>query len=140
MTTSGDLAGTSWKGTAELWLDPLGNVAATSECTVKVGESEVSYTWAYEGEPHQGRLALRAGGADFTDTFHSSTAMPCAAVPSTWALVDVFGTYEAGDGPPWGWRIAISQRPGGGEIVIQMTNVKPWGEDGRAVRMVAKRA
>jgi len=41
----------------------------------------------------------------------------------------------AGEGPPWGWRVAVAHRPSG-ELVLQMTNIKPWGEDGRAVRMI----
>ncbi len=105
-----------------------------------MSESELRYTWAHEGKAHEGKLALRSGGADFTDTFHSASAMACRAAPSTWALVDVLGTYEAGGGPPWGWRITVSQRPHSGELVLQMTNITPWGEDGRAVRMVAARA
>ena len=46
----------------------------------------------------------------------------------------------AGDGPPWGWRTKLSLRAMGGEgLVLQMTNIAPWGESGRAVRMVATR-
>jgi hypothetical protein len=62
--------------------------------------------------------------------------MRCAAVPGSWALVDVAGTYAAG-ADRWGWRVHVSVRPTG-ELVLQMTNVCPWGEDGRAVRMVAR--
>jgi hypothetical protein len=62
--------------------------------------------------------------------------MRCMAVASSWSIVDVEGTYSAGDGTDWAWRISLSQRPGG-ELVLQMTNITPWGERGRAVRMVA---
>lgn len=134
------LAGSTWRGQGELWLDPHGDEAERCECTLAIAADAVTYTWSFRGEPHQGELRLRDGGADFTDTFHSARPMACATVPGSWALVEVAGTYAAGDGPPWGWRIAVSLRPDSDELVLQMTNVAPWGEDGRAVRMIAKRA
>ncbi len=137
-----DLAGTAWAGTSELWLDPLGNVAETSPCTVEIASGAVRYTWAFRGAPHQGTITLGGEGGVFTDSFHSPAPMACRAVPS-WALVDLAGTYAAGDGPPWGWRLTLCLRPpyeGAPEtLVLQMTNVAPWGEEMRAVRMVATR-
>ena len=44
------LAGTRWAGSGELWLDPLGNDAATYECTLKVKPDAVEYTWTYDGD------------------------------------------------------------------------------------------
>ena len=44
----------------------------------------------------------------------------------------------AGEGPDWGWRTSVAQRPSG-ELVLQMTNIAPWGERARAVRMVFAR-
>jgi hypothetical protein len=134
-----DLIGTSWTGHGELWLDRLGNQAETCACTVAIADHVISYDWSYQGAPHHGRLALRADGADFSDSWHSPTAMACTTVAGSWALVEVTGTYAAGDGPPWGWRIAVSHRPSTDQLVLQMTNVKPWGEDGRAVRMICDR-
>ncbi|MGD9903743.1 MAG: hypothetical protein AB7U83_09745 [Vicinamibacterales bacterium] len=137
------LAGTRWAGTCELWLDPPGDTALRSPCTVTVGADAVSYEWVHEGRPQQGRLDLSAGGGAFTDTFHSPVAMPMTAVAPARALVDLAGTYAAGDGPPWGWRITLALRPswdGAPEaLVLQMTNVAPWGEEARAVRMVSAR-
>lgn len=137
------LSGSRWTGTAELWLDPLGHEAHVSPCTIELDRAAVRYTWAHQGTAHQGTVALGGEGGTFTDTFHAAVPMPCRAVPS-WAPVDLTGTYEAGDGPPWGWRILLSHRPpfeGAPEaIVLQMTNVAPWGEEMRAVRMVATRA
>lgn len=132
-----ELAGTRWTGGSELWLDPLGDQAARSDCALEVDADVIRYRWSHEGKAHTGRIALRAGGADFTDSFHSPSPMPCAAAPAPWALLDVLGRYSAG-GEDWGWRITISQRPDG-ELVLQMTNVAPWGEEGRAVRMVCRR-
>jgi len=130
-----DLAGTEWVGHAELWLDPMGNETIHSECTLRIDGDAVRYAWSHEGKPQTGKLALRAGGAEFVDTWHSPTAMPCVAAPDPWSLVDVLGRYSAG-GEDWGWRITLAHRPTG-ELVLQMTNVTPWGEEGRAVRMIA---
>lgn len=133
-----DLVGTSWSGRGELWLDPLGNEAHTYDCKLAIRENVIEYHWSYDGAAHTGTLALRPGGADFTDTFHSRETMRFTTVADTRALVDLVGSYPAPEGPPWGWRIALSQRPTG-ELVLQMTNITPWGEDGRAVRMVYTR-
>ena len=133
-----ELKGSRWTGKAELWLDPFGNDAAHSDCTITVGEGAVSYTWSHDGDEHEGSLALRDGGADFTDTFHSPQPMSCATIDGAAGLVAVAGTYSAGEGPDWGWRITVSSRPTG-ELVLQMTNITPWGEYGRAMRMTCSR-
>jgi len=138
MTTILDLAGTKWSGQGELWLDPLGNQADVCDCTIEVAKDAIDYRWSHEGKPHTGRIALRPEGADFTDTFHAPTTMSFVAKAPTWCVVDLFGTYECG-GPPWGWRILLSLRPTG-ELVLQMTNIAPWGEAHRAVRMICKRS
>jgi hypothetical protein len=132
-----ELAGSTWDGQAELWLDPAGDQAQRCACTLRVEADALRYTWSHEGQPHTGRLSLREGGADFTDTFHSPTPLRCAAAPAPRGLVDVLCSYSAG-GEDWGWRITLSLRPTG-ELVLQMTNVTPWGEEGRAVRMVCRR-
>ena len=56
-------------------------------------------------------------------------------MPSTWALATVQYTYMEN----WGWRINLCFREPTGELVLQMTNIAPWGEEARAVRMVCKR-
>ncbi len=138
MTTLKDLSGTHWTGKSELWLDPEGNAAVTSDCTVAVDDAVVRYTWSHEGKEHNGTFTLRDRGADFTDSFHSPQPMPCEPVTRGGCLFAVIGTYSVGDGPRWGWLTTLSLRPTE-ELVLQMTNITPWGEDGRAVRMVCKR-
>lgn len=134
-----ELVGSRWTGQGELWLDPLGYEVHRCECEIEIADGAIHYRWSHEGTPHTGKLALRPDGADFTDSFHSSTPMAFVNVANRWGLVDVFGTYPAPDGPAWGWRIILAHRPTG-ELVLQMTNVTPWGEEGRAVRMICKRS
>ena len=46
----------------------------------------------------------------------------------------VFFEWSMGPGPKWGWRIGLFERDGD-VIVMQMTIIKPSGEEGRAARM-----
>jgi hypothetical protein len=132
-----DLTGSGWHGTAELWLDPLGDQAVRSDCTMAIEPDLIRYTWSHEGQAHRGSIALRADGADFTDTFHQAEPMPCGHVPDARGLVQVVGRY--GPDMEWGWRIALALRDSTDELVLQMTNVCPWGEEVRAVRMICER-
>lgn len=132
------LIGTSWQGAAELWLDPLGDQAVRSQCTISIEVDLVRYTWSHEGQPHHGSIALRPDGADFTDTFHQPEPMKCERLSDAWGIAQVFGRY--GPEADWGWRIALALRDPTDELVLQMTNVAPWGEEVRAVRMVCRRA
>lgn len=140
MKSLNELSNTNWTGKAELWLDPLGNEADHSDCTISIGDGEVNYTWSHKDNSHKGSVKLRDGGAEFTDTFHSPTAMSFEDVPNSWGLLNLFGTYAAGGGPDWGWRIQLCCRTPSGQLVLQMTNITPWGEEGRAVRMVCSPA
>lgn len=137
MTRLADLDGTNWQGNAELWLDPLGNDATLSPCTITIAGSVVRYTWRHEGVDHRGSITLHDGGAEFVDTWHSSEPMRCWPVEKARGLFQVQGAY--GPESEWGWRIGLSLRAPTGELVLQMTNVTPWGEEGRAVRMIGSR-
>lgn len=136
------LVGSRWTGTNELWLDPTGDRAETSPGTLTVYADRVEYEWSHEGKPHHGSLRLTTDGAVLTDTFHAEGGLPCRDVPGSSALIDVEGRW--GDGASWAWRVIVAQRPAFGQLpaglVLQMTNVTPWGERVRAVRLVGARA
>ena len=40
-----DLNGTRWTGTAERWLDPLGDTVSRSNCSISVETDVVQYAW-----------------------------------------------------------------------------------------------
>jgi hypothetical protein len=128
-----ELAGTEWKGNAELWLDPEGNTVFRSQCTLRIQADAIDYTWSHEDQNQQGRLAVSESGANWVDSWHQPDRAACAHVPRA-GLFTVQHTY----GPGWGWRTTLSERPDG-DLVLQMTNLAPWGEEGRAVRMVFTR-
>lgn len=138
MATLMDLQGTRWAGKAELWLDPLGDQAELSDCTIAIEADLVRYTWNREGKAHEGTIRLHDHGADFTDTWHQPEPMRCERVANAWGLFQVLGTY--GPQSDWGWRIALCLRAPTDELVLQMTNIAPWGEEVRAVRMISARA
>jgi hypothetical protein len=130
---------TEWVGTGELWLDQLGNKAQSYECTLTVGTDDVSYTWQHEDKSQQGEYRLREdGSALWSDSWHQPEVIECRPVPGAKGLFGVECSYQAPGTPDWGWRMGLSQRPTG-ELVLQMTNITPWGEEGRAVRMVFNR-
>ncbi|HVY49405.1 MAG TPA: hypothetical protein VHB21_26115 [Minicystis sp.] len=133
------LIGSKWVGRGELWLDRLGNEAHVYDCSAAIERDAFTYRWSREGKQHEGSIALDADGATFRDSFHSESAVRCAPVAGAWGLFAVHFTFAVGDGPPWGWRVQLSRRPSG-ELVLQMTNVLPWGEETRAVRMIFARA
>lgn len=137
METLAELEGTKWAGTSELWLDPLGDVVTRSECTLSVVDGGLRYTWRHEGEDHEGRIELREDGADFMDGWHQPTTMTCRHVADAWGLFQVQGEY--GPESDWRWRIGLSLRTPTDELVLQMTNIAPWGEEARAVRMICGR-
>ena len=138
MSSLSDLNGTHWTGKAELWLE--GDAAAdVSDCMLYVVDGRVEYTWSFKGQARTGTLSPADDGVDFQDTFHSSAAMRLSHIEGSWALLDAKGTYEASEGPPWGWRVSIARRASG-ELVLQMTNIMPWGEYERAARMVVSKS
>jgi hypothetical protein len=129
------LDGTRWEGTSELWEDPLGNEVQTSDCSIGIDGDTLRYSWSYEGKAHEGTLALRDSGAEFSDSWHQRKPIACERVADTWAIATVRYVYMES----WGWQIGVCHREPTDELVVQMTNIAPWGEEGRAVRMVAKR-
>lgn len=131
------LDGSEWAGTAELWLDPLGDEVRRSDCTLSVQDDVVQYRWSHEGEGREGRITLRADGAEFVDSWHQPEPMACRSLADARGLFGVLGAY--GPGSDWGWRISLSLRAPTNELVLQMTNIAPWGEEARAVRMTLGR-
>ncbi|MEM7061861.1 MAG: hypothetical protein AAF572_01700 [Cyanobacteria bacterium P01_B01_bin.77] len=130
--------GSQWKGKAELWLDPNGNEANVSECILAFESRVLTYSWAYEGETKTGSFIFDDDGATWTDSWHQPEPVRCQNLSDAWGLFTVEYSYSVPSGPDWGWRSKLSQRPDG-SLVLQMTNIAPWGEEGRAVRMISQR-
>lgn len=71
---------------------------------------------------------------NWSDSWHQPKPVQCTNTPNALGLFDVKCTYEVPNSPSWGWQSKLSERPDS-SLVLQMTNITPWGEDGRAVRM-----
>ena len=132
-------AGSEWAGSSELWVDPSGNDGETSDATLQVGNERITYTWAYKGTPHSGELTWADDGLRWRDSWHQPEGVALTPVAGHGALLAGEYSYPAGSGPDWHWRIKLAQRPDDA-LVLQMTNIAPWGEEARAVRMVLRKA
>jgi len=130
-----ELQGVEWAGSGELWLDPLGNSVDCYDCTLQVEGNALHYTWLYQGQTKNGSFTFNEGGATWVDSWHQPKPATCLDVPGAWGLFTVEHGYEVPSNPDWGWRSKLSKRPNG-DLVLQMTNIAPWGEEGRAVRMI----
>ena len=132
-----DHAGTAWSGQSELWVDPMGNDAAVSDATLSVGADGILYTWAYKGAEQTGELRRSGEALCWKDSWHQPQRVALTLIPGQGSLVAAEYSYPAGTGPEWRWRIRLSERPDGA-LVLQMTNIAPWGEEARAVRTVVR--
>jgi hypothetical protein len=128
---------TAWSGKSELWLDPKGNDADVSDATLSVGADEIVYTWVYQGVDQSGELRWQDESLQWKDSWHQPEGVTLTLVPGHGSLIAAEYSYAAGPGPDWHWRIKLAERPDG-TLVLQMTNIAPWGEEARAVRTVLR--
>ncbi len=130
---------TTWSGESELWVDPMGNEVEVSDATLNIGTDRIAYTWAYKGADQAGELRWNDEGLQWKDSWHQPAGVALALVPGHGSLLAAEYSYSAGTGPDWHWRIKLAERPDGA-LVMQMTNIAPWGEEARAVRTVVRPA
>lgn len=132
------LKGSTWTGRGELWLDPEGDNTEHYDCSLRVETDAIYYTWSYEHNTHTGNFTFNPNGASWVDSWHQPEPAKCIDVPNAWGHFTVIHSYEVPSNPRWGWQSKLSERPDG-KLVLQMSNLAPWGEEGRAVRMIFTR-
>lgn len=132
------LADTKWTGSGELWLDPEGNNADRFNCELNVKADAIYYSWDFENEIQKGSYTFNESGAIWKDSWHQQKTVQCLNVSGALGVFTIHHTYAVPDFPSWGWQSKLSERPDG-SLVLQMTNITSWGEDGRAMRMVFTR-
>mgnify|MGYP001552459430 FL=1 len=135
----GDHVDTTWLGESELWTNPTGNDAEVSDATLSVRADEIVYTWVYKGAQQSGELRWKGEALEWKDSWHQPEGVTLTLVPGHGSLIAAEYSYSAGTGPDWHWRIKLAERPDG-TLVLQMTNIAPWGEEARAVRTVVRAA
>jgi hypothetical protein len=129
-----------WRGTNKLWLDGPGE-PEESAGVLEVTGDQVRISWAFRGSAHQGLCVLEdtedTVQLDWQDSWHAENGMQFTGEAFADA-VDVFGSYPAGEGPDWGWRIVIDL----GEpdrLLLRMYNITPEGEEALAVELDGRR-
>lgn len=132
-----DHQGTTWSGESELWLDPMGNDADVSDASLAVDADKIVYSWVYKGAAQSGELRWNGDALRWKDSWHQPASVALTLVPGHGSLIAAEYSYAAGTGPDWHWRIKLAERPDGA-LVLQMTNIAPWGEEARAVRTVIR--
>ncbi|GAB4559136.1 MAG: DUF1579 domain-containing protein [Haliangiales bacterium] len=147
----------SWAGTAKTWFEP-GKLADESPITgtirlaaggrFAVHEYQTSLKdTAIEGLAIHGYHIDRARyETAWIDSFHTGTSIlfslgaeaAAGATPPAAEPLSVLGHYPAGDGPPWGWRTALTM-PSADQLIITHFNITPEGQEAKAVEISYRR-
>lgn len=146
------LATGNWTGTSKLflpWLPAEEQIKSSpSLLSIKIDPAqayaELAYTWTYEGQPKTGTMLVatdpdsEAASIGWVDSWHQSPFVMKLSGTRKADGVSCAGTYSAGEGPDWGWRIELIAS--GDQFQIKMTNIMPEGEECWAVDGVYTRA
>lgn len=137
-----------WRGPSRLFLGPEAEFACESTLVAEptgMGKFlQVRYTWSHEGAPHEGVLlgVVASSGnasAGWADSWHQSGSVLHLKGAFDGTEFSVTGSYNVGEGPDWGWRIALAPSGGRG-LRMTMTNIEPGGEEYPAVIAEYERA
>ena len=138
-----------WHGVNRLWLGgPADESPSTLTVSAAVGGTfvRIDQRWAYQGRPQEGTLLVghdaRTGIATvhWADTFHTDRkVMAFAGTADADGAIDVRGTYSAGTGPDWGWRVRL-HGAGPDPLRVTMINIHPDGQEDLAVEAEYARA
>lgn len=134
----------SWDGHYKLWLGPTEPVRESdTQATVAAAAGGrflvLTYTWDDRGAPHDGVLIVRVDSEPspvdmvWVDSFHTmGKFMQFEGRASDLGTIEATTTWSVGDGPDWGWRIAVSSQAVD-ELLVQMYIATPTGEEAPAV-------
>ncbi len=141
----------AWRGRARLWLVPgalHGEAPVSGEVVTVLGGRFVrhDYSTTIDQVQHGGtallgmELSQRAWQVAWADTFHMGTGIMLSEGPFTRgeAAISVLGSYDAGDGAPWGWRTTFE--PAGHRLLVRHFNITPEGDEALAVELDYRRA
>lgn len=126
----------TWRGPNRLWLeDPV--VPERCDGTIEAAATVLTYGWSFRAEPQQGRLELAGPAAAlraiWSDSWHAKGGMTLHGCADGRSL-RLYGTYPAGEGPDWGWRIELdAQDPE--HLTLRMYNVPPDAAPALAVEL-----
>jgi hypothetical protein len=117
----------TFRGPNRLWFE--GPSPDRCEGTIESTASNLRYTWSFRGKPQHGEMEL-AGPAgalrcSWKDTWHAEQGMVLHGHARDGEVI-LYGTYPAGNGPEWGWRIDIDARDPE-HLLLRMFNLEPDG-------------
>jgi hypothetical protein len=123
----------AFRGPNRLWFE--GPEPERSDGTIESAAATVRYTWSFRGAAQQGEMEL-AGPAGalrckWKDTWHAADGMLLHGRLLDGAIL-LYGTFAAGDGPDYGWRIELDARDPE-HFTIRMFNIEPGGAETIAV-------
>ena len=127
--------GTIWQGSSDLWVDPSGNTGASSVAELSVEDGKITYLWSLNKDKHFGTILQDPSGIRWQDSFHTKEQALLTFSENVNGIFAATYMYSEPENPGWFWRIKMSQRPDK-RLVVQMTNITPWGEEARAVRLI----
>lgn len=136
----------SWRGRARLWFEP-GEPAHDQRVEGEI--LDIGGRWVRHdySTPIGGTLELGSAligcvvakknvwQIAWVDSFHTASSgvmLSTGALADTATKIDALGSYEAGDGPRWGWRTEYEPVEGG--LVVRHFNLTPDGEETLAVQ------
>ncbi len=133
-----------WQGTYRLILSWLPEPDFISNSGLRVNSVAndafllFTYDWHHEGIAQDGILMIGNNNkkgeatASWVDSWGmSGKIMNCFGSVNDRGDITLIGSYEAGDGPDWGWKIHIPC-PQSNQLQILMYNISPDGEESLA--------
>lgn len=112
-------------GPNRLWFE--GPEPERSQGSMVASATKLAYAWSFRDKGQEGQIELfglpGALRADWRDTWHAAKGMALHGLLEE-GVIRLFGTYPAGDGPEWGWRIEIDCRDPE-HLTLRMFNVAP---------------
>ncbi|MBM3270577.1 MAG: DUF1579 family protein [Candidatus Sericytochromatia bacterium] len=139
----------TWEGPIKTWFDPDSPVRENRyKATIRAVAGGHAFLQEYEssldGEAFSGvTLYAYDDGrkkivVDWVDSFHSIAPMHSEGDVKREAVVDVLGSYTAGD-QTWGWRTVL-QHPTPESLIYRAYNVLPDGQEYLGIEATLSRA
>ncbi len=135
-----------WQGVNHLWLAPntppdLSETVAHTTTVMHDGLLELSYSWAFQDQPQEGRLVLSEDDdhthvkAVWMDSWHMANSfMVLEGAITEKGVIALNGSYAAPPGPDWGWKIQLEPL-NANSFKLLMFNVTPKGKEALAVEV-----
>ncbi len=136
----------NWQGSKQLQIHPDAPIQKSKSTAIVQAEAMgkfigIRYTWRYQNKDQQGLLLIgyendhQRASAVWIDSWHmQDKAMLCTGQFSDANTLTLNGSYAAGQGPDWGWKISIKVKNANAFDLI-MYNIPPEHGEVQAVKI-----